>query len=130
MSPTDATPNKILQVEDDSVYRVVEEMPRFLGCEDRPKEERRTCAQQKMLQYVYKNLKVDPIAREMGIEDTIVVTFIVEKDGSLNNIEMIKGGDHTNIIELIKKMPKWKPGIHKGILKKVRFNIPLKIHYQ
>ena len=127
---TDSNSKNEIQVEGDSVYTVVEEMPRFPGCEDRPKAERKTCADQKMLQYVHKNLVLKPINKEQDIITTFVVTFIIEKDGSTSNIEVLKGKNYANFIEIIKKMPLWKPGIHKGIAKRVRINFPMKINYQ
>ena len=114
--------------EDSMIYTVTEEMPRFPGCEDRPTIKRRPCADQKMLQYFYKNLKYNPISKDQEIESTIVATFVVEKNGGISNIEIIKGKGQSNIIKVIEKMPNWKPGTHKGVAKRVRFNFPIKIH--
>lgn len=114
--------------EDSMIYTITEEMPRFPGCEDRPTIERRPCSDQKMLQYLYKNLKYNPISKDQVIESTIVATFVIEKNGGVSNIEIKKGKGLTNIIEVIEKMPKWKPGIHEGEPKRVRFNIPIRIH--
>ena len=72
---------------DTTIYQVVEEMPRFAGCEDLEGtiKEKKACADKKMREFVYKNLKYPAIARENGLEGKIVASFIIEKDGSVSN---------------------------------------------
>jgi len=122
--------NKESQISSDSIYTIVEEMPCFLACENRPLAEQKSCADQKMLEYLYKHIRYNPIAKENGMEGTIVVSFVVEKDGKLSNIEVLRGTGILNIIEVLEKMPSWKPGIHKGIVRRVRYNLPIKIHIE
>ena len=61
--------NNLIQDKDTTIYTVLEEMPRFPGCEDKEdKANRNTCANESMLEYLYKYLKIDQLARDNGIE--------------------------------------------------------------
>ena len=74
------------------VYGLVENMPTFPGCGDLPTEgERKKCSDNKLLKYVYQNLKYPTIARENGIEGLVVARFVVGKDGEIRDIEIVKG---------------------------------------
>lgn len=78
-----------------------------------------------------KNLKYPELAKEKGIEGRVFVSFIIEKDGSISNIlvkRAIGGGCEEAAVEMIKNMPKWKPGKQRG--KPVRFQFILPIKFE
>lgn len=118
----------------EEALKVVEEMPRFPGCEDlASSSERKACADKKMLEYIFKNLKYPAKAHDEGIEGTVVVGFVVEKDGSLSNIEVLRGvggGASEEVVRLIQSMNdnniRWIPGKEKGKAVRVRFNLPIR----
>ncbi|MDR1725579.1 MAG: energy transducer TonB [Bacteroidales bacterium] len=67
--------------------------------------------------YIMKNLVYPEAARQAGIEGTVVIEFIVEKDGSLTNLKIardIGGGCGEELIRIFKGMPKWKPAMQRG----------------
>lgn len=74
----------------EAVFRHAEEMPRFPGCEDLPYEERRKCADQKLLAFIYKNVKYPPIAKAQGVQGTAVVMFVIETDGTVTNAQVVQ----------------------------------------
>ena len=118
-------------VDEGAPYLMVEFMPRFPGCEDSGlmKKEKETCAQKAMLKFIYSNIKYPTIARENGIEGTVVVQFVVGKDGSISKLKVVKdigGGCGEEAARVLKKMPKWIPGIQQGNKVKVQYNIPVK----
>jgi protein TonB len=78
--------------EPEEIFKVVEQMPRFPGCEDAggSNEEKYNCAQTKLLEYVYKNVKYPAIARENGIQGRVVVQFVVEKDGKITDAQVVR----------------------------------------
>lgn len=120
---------------DTTIYQVVEEMPRFPGCEDLEGTtlEKKHCADKKMLAFIYKNIKYPTIAREQGIESTIVASFIIEKDGSISNIKIIRGESkelQQMMFDLLNILPKFDPGKHKGVPVRVQFNLPMRIHLE
>lgn len=119
-------------VIEDSVFRVVEQMPFFKGNCEGTYAEKQQCGQRALLEFIYKNIKVPMIVRENGIVEKTVIRFIIEKDGSVSNIELIRnpgGGLGEEAIRVIKKMPlnSWEAGKHKGELVRVEFNLPVRI---
>lgn len=65
-----------------------------------------------------------------GVKGRTIVSFVVEKDGSVTNIKILRGlgsGTEVETIRVLNKMPKWKPAVHKGEYKRVVITIPIKI---
>ena len=102
----------------DEIFKVVEDMPRFPGCEDKSnKDDRKKCAEQKMLEYIYKNIKYPAIARENGVEGTVVIQFVVEKDGSITDAKVardIGAQCGQEALRVVNDMPTWVPGKQRG----------------
>ena len=113
---------------------MVEQMPRFPGCENKGSEaEKKTCAQQELLKFIYKNIKYPAIARENGVEGTAVVTFVVEKDGSVTDARVVRdigaqcGDEALRVVNLMNQQGiKWTPGKQRGRPVRVQFNLPVK----
>lgn len=81
-----------------------------------------------MMEYLQSNIKYPNQAREDGKEGKVVVSFVVDKDGSLTLVKLINGngyGMDEEAMRVIKKMPKWKPGTMNGHPVKVEFYLPL-----
>jgi len=115
----------------DSLIMAGAEMPRFPGCEDMDiaPEERRSCAEMKLLEFIYKSIKYPTIARENGIEGVPIISFVIEEDGSVSNAEIIQdlgGGCGKEALRIINAMPKWIPGKIDGEPVRVQFNLPIK----
>lgn len=114
----------------EEIFKVVEDMPRFPGCEsESDKAAKDQCAQKKMLEYIYKNIKYPAIARENGVEGTVVIRFVVEKDGKITASEVVRdigagcGDEAKRIVDM---MPKWIPGKQRGNAVRVQFNLPVR----
>jgi len=78
--------------------------------------------------FIERNMEYPNAAIEMGIQGSVLVSFNVETDGSLTNIEIVKGlegGFNEEVIRLIKLMPKWKPAFKDGKPVKVKFTMPM-----
>ncbi|HHS95646.1 MAG TPA: energy transducer TonB [Phaeodactylibacter sp.] len=124
--------------EVEEIFTVVEDMPRFPGCEDKTdKAERTKCAQEKMLQFIYKHIKYPPIARENGIEGTTVIRFYVDKDGTVKEPQVLKdigagcGAEAMRVVNLMnKKGKRWIPGKQRGKPVKVYFNLPVRFRLE
>lgn len=116
-----------------SVFKSVEKRPNFPGCTMGPDEERNKCADAKMLQFIFSNIKYPPFARENGIQGTALVRFVVEKDGSISSIKTLRGVCPEIKYEcerVVQMMPPWEPGMQNGKPVRVFFNLPVKFKLQ
>ena len=118
--------------EEETIFKVVEDMPRFPGCEDKglsDKNELKKCAEEQMLKFIYGNIKYPAIARENGIEGKAILQFVVEKDGSVTGIKVLRepgGGCGKEADRVVKMMPKWIPGRQRGQPVKVQYTLPVR----
>lgn len=99
------------------VFTVVEQMPEFPGGEDA------------MFKFLKDNIKYPEEARKQGISGRVFVTFVIEADGEISNIEMLReigGGCDEEAMRVVSIMPKWEPGYQKGVAVRVQFNLPIK----
>ncbi len=101
----------------DSVYVVVKDMPSFPG------------GDAARMKFLTENIKYPELARKKGIQGRVFVTFVVEKDGQISNIKVLRGiggGCDEEAVRVISMMPKWKPGIDNGKPVRFQFNLPIK----
>ena len=99
----------------DTVYTIVDQMPQFPGGE------------QALMDFVSKNVKYPEEAKNKNIAGRVFVSFVVEKDGSINEVKVLRGiggGCDEEAVRVIKSMPKWKPGKQKGQPVRVNFQMP------
>ncbi len=100
----------------DEVFDIVEEQPTPIG------------GMSAFNQFLRKNLKYPSNARRMGIEGKVFVQFVVDKNGKLNEVKVIKGigaGCDEEAIRVLKAHPNWKPGKQRGRAVKVRMVVPI-----
>ncbi len=111
-------------------YTPFERMPRYPGCEDEASEEAiKACAQTALLKFIYTNIKYPALARENGVEGTVVVSFIVEPDGSITDINIareIGAGCGEETVRVVRLMPPFIPGMQDDEFVRVQFNLPVK----
>jgi len=105
--------------------------PLFPGCKEKTKEldQQKSCAETKMLQFVYQNIKYPPKARKYGAEGTVVINFLVGKDGSISDIAVLKsvsGDIDEECLRIVKMFPKFIPAKVDGKNNEVPFNLPIK----
>lgn len=104
---------------DDLFYIAVEEMPEFIG------------GQQKLNEYITHELHYPNASKEKGIQGTVYIGFVVKANGSISNAKVIRGvknGDDLNAeaLRIISGMPAWKPGRQNGKNVSVQFTFPIK----
>jgi len=98
-------------------YFMVEEMPTFRGGDFN-----------KFRDWIYNRTNYPQAAIDAKIEGTVYLTFIVEKDGTVTNVTVLKGVNpllDEEAIKVISESPKWSPGLQRGQPVRVRFQIPL-----
>jgi protein TonB len=82
-----------------------------------------------LIDFLRKNIKYPPFARENEIEGNVILTFIVQADGSINNVKVLRGigyGCDDEALRVVKRMPMWSPGKMKGKNVNVRYTLPIK----
>ncbi len=117
----------------DEILIFADEMPRFPGCENMQSQISKTnCTDQKLMEYIYSNLKYSPEATMNEIEGTVLVSFVINENGNVINVTIEKdigegcGKAVKKVIEKMNKMEKlWKPGIYNGNPVKVLLTYPI-----
>jgi protein TonB len=107
------------EVDEQDIFLIVESSPAFPGGE---------LARMRFLQ---DNIKYPPIAKESGIQGTVHLTFVIERDGSVTDVKLLRGiggGCDEEAIRVVKNMPKWEPGKQRGKPVRVQFNLPIKFN--
>ena len=108
--------------EEEVVFVVVESMPEFPG------------GQQALFKYLSENVKYPVIAQENGIQGRVICQFVVNKDGSIVEVEVVRSGGDPSLdkeaIRVIKSMPKWKPGKQRGKAVRVKYTVPVNFKLQ
>ncbi len=108
--------------EEEVVFVVVESMPEFPG------------GQQALFKYLSDNVKYPVIAQENGIQGRVICQFVVNKDGSIVDVEVVRSGGDPSLdkeaIRVIKSMPKWKPGKQRGKAVRVKYTVPVNFKLQ
>lgn len=108
-------------IEEQEIFQVVESMPEFPGGEEA------------RIQFLRDNIKYPQMARESGIQGTVYVTFVVEPDGRVTGVRVLRGiggGCDEEAIRVVKAMPRWIPGKQRGKPVRVQFNMPIKFTLQ
>lgn len=103
------------------IFTVVEEQPGYPGGEEA------------RIAYLQQNIKYPEEAKELGIQGKVFVTFVVEVDGSITDVRVLRGiggGCDEEAIRVVKSMPKWVPGKQRGVPVRVQFNLPIKFTLQ
>ena len=107
--------------EETKVFDVVEQMPSFPG------------GQSALLQYLSSNIKYPVVAEENGVQGRVVCTFVVEKDGSITDVRVVKSVDPSldkEAVRVVKSMPKWIPGKQNGSAVRVKYTVPVTFRLQ
>ena len=101
---------------DDKIYEVCEQMPIFEG------------GDAALMKYLTDSVKYPELAKKHGVQGRVVIGFIVEKDGSLTDVKVLRHVDvalDAEALRVVKGMPKWIPGCQDEQLVRVRYNVPV-----
>ncbi len=118
------TPPAVEEEEEEAaqtIFTVVEEMPEFPG------------GQAELLKYLAKSIKYPVIAQENGVQGRVVCSFVVNRDGSIVDAEVVRGVDPSldkEALRVITTMPKWKPGKQRGKPVRVKYTVPVTFRLQ
>ena len=104
------------EVVEEEIFTIVENMPEFPGG---------TTA---LFKYLGKNIKYPAMAKDAGIKGKVYVTFVVDRDGSIADVKVLRGiggGCDEEAVRVVKSMPKWAPGKQRGKAVRVQYNLPI-----
>ena len=105
----------------DEVFMVVEQMPEFPG------------GIKELMTYLKDNIKYPKAAQDKKVQGRVIVQFVVEKDGTPTEFNVIRSVDPTldaEALRVMKEMPKWKPGMQKGQAVRVKYTVPVSFKLQ
>ena len=108
--------------EDDAPFIIAEEMPKFQGGD-----------LMKFRSWVQGKLKYPQIAQENGISGKVTLTFVIERDGSLTNIQVMQSPDRSladEAVRVLQSSPKWTPGKQRNAPVRVRYTLPVEFRIQ
>lgn len=120
-SKVKVTPPANKKENNNRTYRAVEQMPSFPG------------GTKAMMEFLSKNTQYPEEAAKKGIQGTVFVQFVVEKDGSIKDVKVIRGKHpllDAEAVRVAKLMPKWTPGKQDGKAVRVEFTMPVKFKLQ
>lgn len=115
-------------------FMVVENKPVFPGCEDAGNEaEKFQCLQLEIQKFIARNFKFPEMARQMGIQGKVYINFEISKDGSVKNVQVVRGVDELldeEAIRVIKQLPKFTPAKQRGKPVRVQYTVPINARLQ
>ena len=109
-------------VVDDEPFLIAETMPSFQGGD-----------LNKFRNWVQSNVKFPQIALENGIQGRVVLSFVIEKDGRLTNIQVLQTPDRSlseEAVRVLNKSPKWSPGKQRNQVVRVKYTLPVDFRVQ
>ncbi|RMF31843.1 MAG: TonB family protein [Bacteroidetes bacterium] len=129
--PLPPTPEWVTDTLPDKIFRVVEEMPRFPGCEDSglSGKDLERCSQKKMIEFLMARLKYPREAVEQGLEGLVVIKFVVDKSGEVRTPELVRSVHpllDAEALRIVDLMPEWVPGKQGGKPVSVQYMLPVK----
>ena len=108
-------------VKEEEIFVAVQQMPEFPG------------GQAALMKWLSNNIRYPQIALDNGISGRVVVKFVVEKDGSVGNVQVVKGVDKDldkEAMRVVRAMPKWQPGKNNGQAVRCYYNLPVTFRIQ
>ena len=116
-----AQPEPPKHEEESKVFDVVEQMPSFPG------------GNGALLEYLATHVKYPVVAQENGVQGRVVVSFVVERDGSITDVRVVRSVDPSLDREaqrVVSSMPRWTPGKQNGSAVRVKYNVPVMFKLQ
>ena len=113
---TVSTQKTVVAQKNLQVFDVVEQIPEYPG------------GIQALFEYLQQNVKYPEDAEKQKIEGRVIATFVVETDGSINNVEVAKPAFPSldaEAVRVLSAMPKWKPGMQSGKVVRVKYTVPI-----
>ncbi len=105
------------EVEEEKPYEAVEQMPQYPG------------GDAELMKFIYSKIVYPQVAAENGIKGQVILRFVVTKDGSIGDVQVMRSPDPSltkEAIRVVRSMPRWNPGRQNGVAVPVWFTLPIK----
>jgi TonB family protein len=121
---------EVIQTVEGDWDSVEETLPRFPGCEGLglDDEELEECSTRNLLEFIYKNIRYPKKSRATKTHGKALAQFVIEKDGSLSEVEVLNGVSpdiEKEVIRIVNEMPKWIPGTQNGEPAETSYSLPI-----
>ena len=120
--PAAPAPTNTVSAEvENKVFDVVEQMPSFPG------------GNSALMAYLNSNVKYPVVAQENGVQGRVVISFVVERDGSITDVQVVKSVDPSldrEAARVVRSMPRWNPGKQNGQAVRVKYDVPVSFRLQ
>jgi protein TonB len=119
IEPVKVEPVVEVKAAPEEVFTIVEEMPAFPDGD--------------VVTYLAKNIKYPVVAQENGIQGRVICQFVVNKDGSIVDVQVVRGQDQSldrEAVRVIQSMPRWTPGKQRGQPVRVKYTLPVNFKLQ
>ena len=116
-----AEPEPPKHEEENKVFDIVEQQPMFPG------------GPAALMKYLSEHTKYPVVAQENGVQGRVTVQFVVEKDGSISDVHVLRGVDPSldkEAVRVVKSLPRWTPGKQNGINVRVNYRVPVLFRLQ
>lgn len=116
-----AEPEPPKHEEENKVFDIVEQQPMFPG------------GPAALMKYLSEHTKYPVVAQENGVQGRVTVQFVVEKDGSISDVHVLRGVDPSldkEAVRVVKSLPRWTPGKQNGITVRVNYRVPVLFRLQ
>lgn len=116
-----SSPPVTIEPSDDVIFMVVEKMPEYPGGDS------------ELFKFLSQNIKYPVAAQKAGIQGRVICQFIVEKDGTISNVKVVRSVDanlDAEAVRVINAMPNWQPGEQKGQKVNVEYTLPINFRLQ
>ena len=113
--------------DQEDVHKVADQMPLFESCDQVAEGKQTDCSNQKLVQFIIENLKYPKEAQDARVEGKVIVRFVISKDGSVRDSEVVKGigsGCNEAAQNIVDAMPNWVPGKKDGKDVAVQYTLP------
>ena len=119
--PLKAQTDSVAVVDEEPVFVVVEQDPQYPG------------GYEAMYKFLASNIVYPKQAKENGVTGKVFVSFVIEKDGSVTNVKLVRDpgcGLGEEAVRVVKMMPRWKPGMQRGTPVRTQFMLPINFELQ
>jgi protein TonB len=136
---TETDENEVIEIEEEEEsdevvnFMIVEDKPVFPGCEDASKAEAMLCFQKGIIKHIQDNFRYPEIAREMGVQGKVFISFVINKSGDITNVTVARSIDKhldKEAQRLVTSIPKMIPAKQRGKPTSVSYSVPINFQIQ